>query len=124
MFVLVCFGCGNKVKLTGSVRFSDDGKPLTVGMVCFENEQTGSLARGELSADGRFVLGSVSEKDGLPPGNYRVYIAGAMLDEGETGSPIPLIDRRYGSGKTSDLRYEIDASTKNLEITVDRYSAK
>jgi hypothetical protein len=78
--VIVCAaGCSEKVKVTGKVTFPD-GSPLTVGKVTFETATF--AATGILKEDGTYVLGSVSERDGIPPGLYRVYVAGAIRQVG------------------------------------------
>ena len=45
--VLLCGipGCGSNIYFGGRVTYSDDGSPLTTGVVCFES--TSFLARGE-----------------------------------------------------------------------------
>ncbi|MDR1963644.1 MAG: hypothetical protein LBQ50_07685 [Planctomycetaceae bacterium] len=121
--LLLFSGCGDKVGLGGKVTFSDDGSPLVTGTVCFETDTY--LARGTLKPDGSYVVGSLSEKDGLPPGNYRVYISGAEKEIGQDreGMAImePLIDAKFASGSTSELSLEVTSSTKTFDIKVDRY---
>ncbi|MDR2706705.1 MAG: hypothetical protein LBC02_13070 [Planctomycetaceae bacterium] len=121
--LLLLVGCGDKVGLGGKVTFSDDGSPLGTGTVCFETETY--LARGTLKADGSYVVGSLSEKDGLPAGTYRVYISGAEKEIGQDkeGMAImePLIDTKFSSGSTSGLSIDVTASTKTFDIKVDRY---
>ena len=125
--VLLCAaGCGNgQVGLSGKVTFSDDDSPLTVGMVCFSTNSF--LARGALNGDGVYTLGSSSEKDGLPPGSYRVYIEGAVKEDGKNKdgnmslpNMIPAIDPKYNVAKTSGLVAEVTASTKTFDFKVDR----
>lgn len=121
--LLFAAGCGDKVHLGGKVTYSDDGSPLGVGTVCFETDSY--LARGTLKADGTYVTGSLSEKDGIPPGTYRVYVAGAMREIGvdKSGMPLnePLIDEKFASGASSGLVMTVDASTKKYDFQVDRY---
>ena len=116
-------GCGGNVRLGGHVRFSDDNSPLSTGTVFFETDTY--LARGELRPDGSFDVGSLSPRDGITPGKYRVYIIGATKDIGDdkAGLPIlePLIDEKFTSAQTSGLEIEIDKSRRNFDIVVDRY---
>ena len=121
--LLILAGCGGKVGLTGRVVFSDDGSPLTMGMVFFETPTF--LARGILQPDGTFTVGSLQADDGLPPGKYRVYITGAVKSLGQdaTGTEIfeSLIDEKFAHMSTSDLEIEITSSMKGFVIEVDRY---
>lgn len=125
---LVFVGCSGNVKSGGTVVFSDDGSPVPCGTICFATDTF--LARGDI-VDGKFTLGSESEKDGLPPGEYRVYFSAVeeAIDEGEADEngvkPEPtyvsLIDLKYLSADTSGLTQKIDGSTKNsLEFKLDR----
>jgi len=110
-------------------------------MVCFESDSF--LARGGLNQDGYYDLGSLNLKDGIPKGEYRVYISGADSVEevevtqvpgqaayvssanlsGTMGGKIftPLIDPKYSSGKTSGLTVTIDGTSKKFDFKVDRY---
>ncbi|MDR1270884.1 MAG: hypothetical protein LBK82_15320 [Planctomycetaceae bacterium] len=124
--LLLLSGCSDKVGLGGKVTFSDDGSPLGTGTVCFETDTY--LARGTLKADGSYVVGSLSEKDGLPAGNYRIYVSGAEKEIGQDkdGMSImePLIDPKFSSGSTSGLSLDVTASTKSFDFKVDRYVPK
>ena len=121
-------GCGNgQVGLSGKVTFSDDDSPLTVGMVCFSTDSF--LARGAIQGDGTYTLGSASEKDGLPPGQYRVYVEGAVKEKEDGknqggGMSLPTmvtaIDPKFSAGKTSGIVADVTASTKTFDFKVDR----
>jgi hypothetical protein len=121
--LLLLVGCSDKVGLGGKVTFSDDGSPLSTGTVCFETDTY--LARGTLKADGSYVVGSLTENDGLPAGTYRVYISGAEKETGQDkeGMPImePLIDTKYSSASMSELTLDVTNATKTFDIKVDRY---
>ena len=94
-FSLLMTGCGNYVSVSGTVTFPD-GTPLTVGTVVF---QSGThVAKGTLDSSGRYRLGSKSQSDGLPPGEYKVYVSGAgAVPEGFVPPPSSG-DPRYYSG--------------------------
>ncbi|MDR0608717.1 MAG: hypothetical protein LBG58_01235 [Planctomycetaceae bacterium] len=117
---LLCIaGCSGNVGLSGRVSFPD-GSPLTVGEVYFETDTF--LAHGSIGKDGRYVLGSLGEKDGLPPGTYRVSIVGAM--EGESRETARyLIDEKYKDGRTSGLTCTVSGST-TFDITVTKPEVK
>ena len=84
MLVLACLlfsGCGSgNVPLTGTVTFSDDGSPLTVGTVSFEGSRV--RASGALDAKGKYIVGTEKERDGIPPGTYKIALIGAGRTEG------------------------------------------
>ena len=115
-------GCGNNCSLKGKVVFSDDQTPLTSGTVCLVSDK--GVARGTIDQNGNYVVGSVSTKDGLPPGNYRIYLTDTQLVETMPGGTIPkitnLIDQKYEKAETSGLTLEVKSSmTHNIEV--DRY---
>jgi len=123
LLFLCVLGCGNgNVGLSGKVTFSDDDSPLTVGMVNFT---TGTfLAKGPIQADGTYILGSISEKDGLPPGKYRVYITGASTavasEKGGMPTMVPIINQKFTTAKGSGIEVDVTASTKKFDFKVDR----
>jgi len=136
-------GCGPNVSMSGKVVYSDDKTPLTTGVVCFESDT--HAARGKLNENGEYKLGSKTDKDGLPPGNYRVYISGAFNQEvpptarsEETAMPgskpfdaqaaqgamtiiKPLIAVKYGSGTTSGITVDVKSSTRTFDFEVERH---
>ena len=124
--LLVLAGCGDKVPLKGKVVFSDDGSPLTAGRICLTTDTY--FSRGEIKPDGTFVVGSEKATDGLPPGTYRVYIAGAekLIGEDEMGKEVTesIIDPKYASAETSGIVVDVTPSTKSIEIIVDRFDPK
>jgi len=131
LFIAVClfgatavFGCGKGfVGLGGQVTYSDNGEPLECGTVSLTN---GSIqARGEIGKDGKYVIGSLVARDGLPPGPYRVCVANAvkkLWDPNDDFLTEPLIDVKFTDPNTSGLTLNVDASTKNkFDFQVDRY---
>lgn len=71
---LIMLGCGdaNRVKVQGTVTFSDDGSPLKRGVVCFDNDK--AMARGTVQPDGSYVIGIGNDGRGLEPGSSKVSI--------------------------------------------------
>lgn len=127
LVVTSVIGCGSNVTLRGKVTYSDDNSPLEVGTVCFESAN--HVARGPLKSDGTYTVGSTSAKDGLPPGEYKVYITGADRYEksgpkiAPVSVPISLIDSKFTSPSRSDLTVKVDRSTKKFDFSVDRSAA-
>ncbi len=106
-------GCGNNVKLNGTVSFSD-GAPLSCGTVCL----TDGLHQytGPVLADGSFKLGGLEPGSGLPPGNYRVYIVSAIDENGRS-----VVARKYESATNSGITIDVPkGNTGPLKITVER----
>ena len=121
-FSLFLTGCSDHVSLSGRVTYSDDGSPLESGTVIF---QTAALfARGEIGKDGKYVMATMRPNDGLPPGQYRVFVNSAYRYEfPEGGGPaneILLITHKYTSPETSELVVDVDRSTRTFDFQVDR----
>ena len=121
MILLALVGCGDQVALSGKVTYSDDGSPVPTGTVFFETDSYAS--RGTLTSTGTYNVGSLKEKDGIPPGTYRVYVAFQ-----ETGDDIPilepLIDEKFTSGSTSGLTVTVPTPNGKFDFQVDRYVPK
>jgi hypothetical protein len=118
LFVIAaCTGCGDQVGLSGKVVFSDDGSPVTFGTVCFSTPSF--QAKGEIKQDGTFTMGSYSAADGLPPGTYKVCILGFTEDLGGS-SVYSFLDEKWTNPSTTDYTVEVQKTTKNLVIKVDR----
>jgi len=79
--VVIFTGCSDNVKVKGKVRLTD-GTPVVRGQVVFE--QAAFAASGDILSDGSYVMGSLKANDGLPKGEYVVYIRGAT----ETGKTV------------------------------------
>ena len=113
-------GCGTNVSMYGKVTF-EDGTPLDMGMVVVENQQV--MARGEIQSDGSYVIGSVAKKDGLPPGQYTVYITGAAKQIGNkpNGDALRelLVEKKFTMPDQSKLSIDIKKATK-YDITVTK----
>ncbi len=125
---LVALGCGdaNRVNVRGKVTFSDDGSPLTRGIVCLDNDKL--MARGTLQPDGSYAIGVEKDGRGIPPGSYKVSILFAQ-EEIPGGAPYSprynkLIDEKYASRHTSGIELVVDPSTTRFDITVDRPTTK
>ena len=124
--LLFVSGCGGNVNLTGTVTFADDGSPLPKGQICFTTP--GFMARGEIKPDGTYVVGSITEKDGIPPGTYQVHIINSEKEVGTNREGLTLyedvLDPKYTSANTSELSVVVDAKTKRYDISVERSKTK
>lgn len=115
---LTLLGCSNHVQLSGRVTYSDDKTPLEAGTVIFQTETF--FARGDIGADGKYILSTQKTNDGLPPGKYQVFVNSAYRYEASSGVETPLITSKFASPETSGLTVDVDASTKTYDFEVDR----
>jgi hypothetical protein len=115
--VLLLSGCGGQEKLSGRVAFSD-GQPLTTGTIYFTNDNY--TARAHLRSDGTYDVGSLSQKDGLPPGTYKVHISGAIEDNADE-TIRPLIAAEFASESQTPLSITVPGE-RVYNITVERPS--
>ena len=124
LVLCIALGCSGKQPLGGKVTFSDDGSPLTKGAVFFTTATF--VAQGDIKPDGTYTVGSLDLDDGIPPGEYKVYIAGAddvtYKDLGDRKVEVrkSLIDTKYRSSEDSGLTFTVDGTTKRFDIQVDR----
>jgi len=134
LLLLTCIfvaGCNNgNIPLSGTVTFSDDGSPLTKGTVSFEGASV--RAFGTLDNKGHYVVGTAKERDGIPPGEYKIALIGAgtsgdamqVMEHGQMVGGmttfIPLVDTKFTSAESSGLSITVDRSTKTFDFKVDR----
>ena len=122
LLLLASVGCSGNISLHGKVHFSD-GAPLDTGIVCFQSDK-GTVSRAPLQADGTFKVTTVKKNDGIVPGTYKVFIAGAMRGEAipgakasadggiPEGNVFPLIDPKLMHPDTSGLTCEVKSGMK------------
>ncbi len=130
VLILALVGCSNKVQVKGTVKLKD-GTPVTLGHVVFEKDSF--AANGEIKEDGSYVMGSLKANDGLPVGEYKVYITGATktgkavefqtlgadgkMQKNSIPSLTPVIAKQYTSGSTSPLKCDVKKSmTYDIEV--------
>jgi hypothetical protein len=131
---LITAGCSRQVPLGGRITFEDNGEPLTEGAIAFVSGT--HQARSEIDKDGKYTLGFQGESDGLPKGEYRVYIQAVHVEtqrgteKDAYGEPVivgrtetPLIAAKYTSPDTSGLTFTVDGKTKTFDIEVERAPA-
>jgi hypothetical protein len=117
---LLTAGCSRQVPLGGRITFEDNGEPLTEGTIAFVSGN--NQARSEIDKDGKYTLGFREEGDGLPKGEYKVYIQAVHI-EIQTGTETPLIAAKYANPDTSGLTFTVDGTTKTFDIKVERAPA-
>lgn len=129
----IALGCAEPklkglVPASGTVTFN--GEPLDEAAVCFTPKEfkTGDrLGTGKTDVQGRFELRTIGEL-GILPGEYVVVVIKNEIIPGRQASPPgrpaptevkPLIPKRYGSPKTSDLNVVVDKSgIRDMQLTL------
>jgi hypothetical protein len=120
-------GCSNeprKYPVHGVVRFRD-GKVLQKGSVEFEggSDDERIVARGPISEDGSFTLGTDTADDGVVEGVYRAVVISD--DAIGTGVERPgLIEparlhRKYRQFESSDLEFTVEPKVNEIVIEVE-----
>jgi hypothetical protein len=139
IFCLIAVGCSGNKKLTGKVTFSD-GEPVPKGMVIFEKDNY--MSRGEIQPDGSYTMSTERANDGIPPGEYKVYVSGVMdtpkpqvqsAGGGTSGGaggriaspspmpmPIRLCDAKFENPNTSGLTCTIPAPGNRFDFKIER----
>ena len=126
LLLVFAVGCGGNAPVTGTVKFPD-GTPLDRGIVVFETDKM--AARGDIRKDGTYTL-TTGEDKGIPPGTYKVSIAGAnqpivIPPSGQGGgapiiTPVTnLVDTKFESPNTSGLTCEVKGKTTfDIEVSL------
>ena len=131
LLTAVCLcGCSSNVPLSGRITFEDNDEPLTTGTIAFV--KGADQARSDIDSDGRYKLGFLGASDGLPPGEYQIYIQ-AVHTEYVYGRPnadgeaevidrieTPFIADKYRDPATSGLTFTVDGKSKMFDIKVER----
>jgi hypothetical protein len=104
--ILIFSGCSNKISVTGIVKYAD-GSPLTIGSVIFENDKEQYF--GQLNTEGKFNLGGIKSGDGIPPGLYKVRLAGTEETQDIENDRVIVkhVDNKYTNVATSGLTAEV-----------------
>src|SRR5262245_4474484 len=120
-------GCrGGVYPVEGQVVWEDDSpaKELAGSHVVFDLPEKKTHARGIVGADGSFRLTTNKPDDGAPPGEYKVLIVEAnrkpLGGPDSTALAPGVIDSRYASPTTSDLRATVQAGSNKITLKVRR----
>jgi hypothetical protein len=116
---MVAAGCGGRDlhKVSGTVRFPD-GSPVPLGRVVVAYGDGGG-SWGRIQQDGRFTIGTFTEKDGMKAGTYRVAIKDAEISDLAKGTVQQLVHRRFLSPETSGLSFSVP-DQMSWDIVVDK----
>ena len=116
--IIATIGCGNgRQQLKGKVTF-EDGSPVPCGTICFL--QGNHESRGTIQSDGSYVVGTLSTNDGIPPGEYQVYVTNVVEERGMDSSGMPIvvsiIDEKYTSPTKSGITYKTGKSPFDVKV--------
>ncbi len=114
-------GCAaKKYPIHGRVT-TEDGKPVTEGIVVFESVPADGalpvMARGRIQPDGTYALSTEKPGDGVPGGKYRALLVPPEPDVDGPAKP-PAFDKRYTAYATSGLAYEVGNGPTEIVIMV------
>jgi hypothetical protein len=118
---LGCSGQGH-YQVRGQVVFEDDSDvaPLAGGLVVFDPADPAIAkkgARGQIKADGSFVMSTTTEGDGVLPGKYRVMVAPpTVIPKRNTPTPPPVLDERFQKFETSGLEITVPGDDYTLKV--------
>lgn len=118
--LLGCGGDGVKgvpkafVPLTGVVTFND--QPLAGATLQFnpESKDAGALGVGVTDATGKYVAKYRGERDGIPPGNYKVTVMHYSMPN---GAPLPTDMSPTDAGATPTLP-EVYSEISETPLTI------
>ena len=103
-----------------------EGKPVTAGIVIYQNAETGFSTTGDIDAQGNYEM-RTHEAAGIPPGKYKVgfkpaapYAPGTVVlaDAGQR-DPRPIdttINQRYHNVETSQLTADVTLEPKSYDF--------
>jgi hypothetical protein len=116
----VLAGCNSSGKYPVRGKVTDkQGQPipgLEGSQIVFEGASTSSV--GEIAADGSFTLFTDRPGDGVPPGEYQVYIPRRRIDP-EREAP-QAIGAKFETPQTSDLKATVEPKANHFDFQVDR----
>lgn len=110
--------------VTGKV-VDQAGQPvegLAGSEIVFSQVEGKSSSVGEIQADGSFKMFTDSPGDGVPPGDYKVYIPRRHLDP-ERQAP-QSIETKVEKLETSNLEAKVEKKRNNFEFKVNRAGKK
>ncbi|GHT10494.1 hypothetical protein FACS1894170_02660 [Planctomycetales bacterium] len=127
LFAIVIAGCGDsRILITGTITYEDDGSPMNTGNIQFESAAN---TYSGLIEDGKYKTGGQKAVQGIPPGEYKVWISGAyaqVSDGDKTGlGVLPLVADEYCSATKTPLSFEVKpGGATTFDIKVKRPERK
>ena len=114
-------GCGPRMYPVHGKVTLPGGQPAANTQVLFETQSDGKVisARGDVQADGSFVMSTNKPGDGVPAGKYRVQVNPPPMLNAEA-APVSLFNRKYEKFDSSGLEFEVGPGKSNeflIEVT-------
>lgn len=113
VLTITACGGGNGVKVTGVVLM--DGEPVPKASVGFVPDGSGKLASGFTDDNGRFVMFTDEEGDGVQPGKYKVTITAAGPPPEGVKTMSQIMSEKYQGGGNPTV-----SSTKDAQKLFDK----
>lgn len=119
-------GCKKEIMITGTVKYSD-GEAMTHGSVVFDSGTDSYF--GRIDKSGNYTTGGEKEKQGIPPGSYKIWISGTKIEigadptsKGESRGEIKeTVAEIFTSPSETPLSFEVKADgPKTFDITIER----
>lgn len=124
--LILAAGCNQSGNYPVSGKVTDkQGQPvagLEGSEMVFSGAATNTSSVGEIAADGSFTLYTERPGDGVPPGEYQVYIPRRRLDP-EREAP-QSIDARFEKPQSSPLKATVEKKKNYFEFQVDAVGAR
>ncbi len=127
LFLATNGGCSTSgfYPVQGKVVDDESGQPvpgLEGSEIVFSQIDGKSSSIGELQPDGSFRMFTESPGDGVPPGDYKVYIPRRHLDP-ERQAP-QTIETKFEKIETSSLKAKVEKKRNTFEFKVNRIGKK
>jgi hypothetical protein len=124
--LLLAAGCNSSGLYPVSGRVVDQtGEPIS-GLegteIVFSSENGNNSSIGEIKADGSFTMFTSRPGDGVPPGEYSVYIPRRHIDV-ERKAP-QTIDAKFEDIGSSPLKAKVEPQRNSFEFKVDKAGRK
>jgi hypothetical protein len=123
LVAVVAAGCAPKTyPVQGKLTWAD-GSPaaeLAGAQVVFESAALKTGARGEVKADGGFLLSTYQADDGVPPGDYQVAVLEHRPSPDGKFLKPPIMDPKFSSFATSGLTATVKSGPNPVTVAVGR----
>ena len=107
----------------GKLVYADNESPVVelAGFeVIFSSQALATSARGTIQKDGSFQLGTLKERDGVPPGEYVVTVTQPFREPERPYVGDRVVDRVYEDPGKSDLRADVKADNNEFVFKLRR----